>query len=72
MGKPGVMFYFDIRPCLKRLSTEEKGLLFEASGLGNVRLLSKFALAQIVVAHSGSHFPPKILGGIVFCVLSNP
>jgi len=30
MGKPGVMFYFDIRPCLKRLSTEEKGLLFEA------------------------------------------
>lgn len=30
MAKPGVMFYFDIRPCLKRLSTEEKGLLFEA------------------------------------------
>lgn len=30
MGKPGVMLYFDIRPCLKRLSAEEKGLLFEA------------------------------------------
>lgn len=30
MAKPGVMFYFDIRPCLKRLSIEEKGLLFEA------------------------------------------
>lgn len=30
MAKPGVMFYFDIRPCLKRLSTEDKGLLFEA------------------------------------------
>lgn len=30
MGKPGVMLYFDIRPCLKRLSSEEKGLLFEA------------------------------------------
>lgn len=30
MAKPGVMFYFDIRPCLKRLSAEEKGMLFEA------------------------------------------
>ena len=30
MGKPGVMFYFDIRPCIKRLTTEEKGQLFEA------------------------------------------
>ena len=30
MAKPGVMFYFDVRPCLKRLNPEEKGLLFEA------------------------------------------
>ena len=30
MGKPGVMLYFDVRPCLKRLSAEEKGRLFEA------------------------------------------
>lgn len=30
MAKPGVMFYFDIRPCIKRLTLEEKGLLFEA------------------------------------------
>lgn len=30
MPKPGVMFYFDVRPCLKRLNPEEKGLLFEA------------------------------------------
>lgn len=30
MGKPGVMFYFDVRPCIKRLSLEEKGQLFEA------------------------------------------
>lgn len=30
MGKPGVMFYFDIRPCIKRLSYEDKGRLFEA------------------------------------------
>lgn len=30
MGKPGVMFYFEVRPCLKRLNLEEKGLLFEA------------------------------------------
>lgn len=30
MGKPGVMFYFDIRPCIKRLTTAEKGQLFEA------------------------------------------
>ena len=30
MPKPGVMFYFDIRPCIKRLTTEEKGQLFEA------------------------------------------
>lgn len=28
-GRPGVMFYFDLRPCLKRLTREEKGLLFE-------------------------------------------
>ena len=28
--RPGIMFYFDLRPCLKRLSLEEKGLLFEA------------------------------------------
>ena len=31
MGKrPGVMFYFDIRPALKRLSNGEQGQLFEA------------------------------------------
>lgn len=30
MAKPGVMFYFDVRPCIKRLSIEEKGQLFEA------------------------------------------
>lgn len=30
MAKPGVMFYFEIRPCIKRLSLEEKGALFEA------------------------------------------
>lgn len=30
MGKPGVMFYFNLRPCIKRLSVEEKGQLFEA------------------------------------------
>lgn len=30
MAKPGVMFYFDVRPCIKRLSINEKGLLFEA------------------------------------------
>lgn len=27
--RPGVMLYFDVRPCLKRLSLEEKGRLFE-------------------------------------------
>lgn len=31
MAKPGVMFYFDIRPCIRRLNLEEKGILFEAS-----------------------------------------
>lgn len=30
MAQPGVMFYFDIRPCIKRLTVEEKGQLFEA------------------------------------------
>ena len=30
MGQPGVMIYFDLRPCLKRLSLEEKGKLLEA------------------------------------------
>lgn len=30
MPKPGVMFYFEVRPCLKRLNLEEKGQLFEA------------------------------------------
>lgn len=29
-NRPGVMFYFEVRPCLKRLSPEEKGVLFEA------------------------------------------
>ena len=28
--QPGSMLYFDIRPCLKRLTLEEKGQLFEA------------------------------------------
>lgn len=30
MTKPGVMFYFDVRPCIKRLDINEKGRLFEA------------------------------------------
>ena len=30
MAKPGLMFYFEIRPCIKRLTLEEKGQLFEA------------------------------------------
>lgn len=30
MAKPGVMFYFDVRPCIKRLDANEKGRLFEA------------------------------------------
>lgn len=30
MSKPGVMFYFNIRPCIRRLTNEEKGRLFEA------------------------------------------
>lgn len=30
MSKPGVMFYFEMVPCLKRLNLEEKGKLFEA------------------------------------------
>lgn len=29
-SRPGVMMYFDIRPCLKRLNNEQKGQLFEA------------------------------------------
>lgn len=28
--QPGVMLYFDTRSCLKRLTLEEKGALFEA------------------------------------------
>ncbi|HIT31437.1 MAG TPA: hypothetical protein IAC25_01170 [Candidatus Enterenecus stercoripullorum] len=31
MGKqPGVMFYFDLRPCLERFTLEEQGTLFRA------------------------------------------
>lgn len=31
MGKqPGVMLYFDVRPCLARLTAEEQGRLFNA------------------------------------------
>ena len=30
MARPGVMFYFEIRPCIRRLSLEDKGQLFEA------------------------------------------
>ena len=29
-SRPGVMFYFNTRPCLKRLNNEQKGQLFEA------------------------------------------
>lgn len=29
-GRPGVMIYFDMRPALECLTTEEKGRLFEA------------------------------------------
>lgn len=28
--RPGVMLYFDLRPCLKALSLEQKGLLFDS------------------------------------------
>lgn len=28
--KPGVMLYFDLRPCLQRLTNEQKGILFSA------------------------------------------
>lgn len=30
MARPGVMFYFEIRPCIRRLSLADKGQLFEA------------------------------------------
>ena len=30
MARPGVMFYFDVRPCIRRLSLADKGQLFEA------------------------------------------
>ena len=30
MAKPGVMFYFDMRPCIRRLETEDRVKLFEA------------------------------------------
>lgn len=30
MARPGIMFYFEVRPCIKRLTLEEKGQLFEA------------------------------------------
>ncbi len=30
MSRPGVMFYFEIRPCIRRLSLADKGQLFEA------------------------------------------
>ena len=29
MAKPGVMFYFDVRPCIKRLDAAEKGRLLD-------------------------------------------
>ena len=28
--QPGVMLYFDLRPSLRRMSNEEKGILFES------------------------------------------
>lgn len=30
MARPGVMFYFEIRPCIRRLNLADKGQLFEA------------------------------------------
>ena len=37
------MLYFDIRPCLKRLTAEEKGILFETK-----RLIVREILEQVV------------------------
>ena len=28
--RPGIMLYFSVRPALKRLSAEQKGLLYDA------------------------------------------
>lgn len=30
MARPGIMLYFDVRPCLKRLTMEQQGELFNA------------------------------------------
>ena len=30
MSRPGIMLYFDVRPCLKRLTMEQQGELFNA------------------------------------------
>lgn len=43
--QPGVMLYFDVRPCLNRLSDEEKGALFEAIlDYGQYGLVPEFKL----------------------------
>ena len=30
LARPGIMLYFDVRPCLKRLTMEQQGELFNA------------------------------------------
>lgn len=48
-NRPGVMFYFELRPCLKRLSMAEKGALFEAIlDYGQDGVLPEFAGSMAV------------------------
>ena len=57
--RPGVMLYFDLRPCLKALSLEQKGLLFDSIlSYGEIGVVPQFDDSMLTVAWN--FIQPKI------------
>lgn len=58
-GRPGVMMYFDVRPGLESLTTEEKGILFDAiMDYAELGILPEFASPALRIAWGFIH--PRI------------
>lgn len=58
--RPGIMVYFDIRPCLNRLTCEQKGLLFEAMlDYGESGIVPDFG-QDVALAVAWDFIKPKI------------
>ena len=57
--RPGVMLYFDLRPCLKALSLDQKGLLFDSIlSYGEIGVVPQFDDSMLTVAWN--FIQPKI------------